>query len=305
MPQLPRDGVTPPLVTPLLSANRLDNDGFDRLANRAIDAGCRGLFVLGTTGEGPSLSQALKREVITRACHSAAGRVPVLAGLLEASTTDALHLAEHAASSGAAALVLTPPFYFPIPQDEVVRYGERIIPQLPLPVYLYNIPVFTKVPLEPETLARLAQLPNVCGIKDSGGDLAKLARTRQLLPDMPILWGPEEILLEAMDAGATGGVNGGANLFPALMIALYDAIRAGDRPLARTLQDVVARFNREIYGAAPGGPGFLYGIKCALEIMGIASGLPAEPLTALEGPPRERIRAAIAEVEAYWRIGNT
>ena len=91
--------------------------------------------------------------------------------------------------------------------------------KLPLPVYLYNIPVFTKVPLEPETLAHLAKLPNVCGIKDSGGDLQKLARTRDLLPDTPILWGPEEILLEAMAAGASGGVNGGANMFPELFVA--------------------------------------------------------------------------------------
>jgi dihydrodipicolinate synthase/N-acetylneuraminate lyase len=151
--------------------------------------------------------------------------------------------------------------------------------------------------LEPETLARLAQLPGVCGIKDSGGDLGKLARTRALIPGIPILWGPEEVLMEAMEAGADGGVNGGANLFPALYVALYQAIHTGRKGRARELQNLVCRIGNEVYGAAPGGPGFLYGIKCALEVLGLASGLPAEPLTALDGPLREQIRIAIAEIE--------
>lgn len=297
MLNVPRNGITPPLVTPLAAADQLDVAGFARISERAIRAGVTGLFVLGTTGEGPSLSQTLKREVVKRCCEIANGQVPVLAGLLEASTDDALRLADFAAESGAAALVWTPPFYFSISQDELIRCAERLIPKLPLPVYLYNIPVFTKVPLEPETLARLAQMPNVCGIKDSGGDLRKLARTRALIPGIPILWGPEEVLLEAMDAGADGGVNGGANLFPALYVALYHAIHTGRKGRARELQNLVGRIGNEVYGAAPDGPGFLYGIKCALEVLGLASGLPAEPLTPLDGPLREQIRIAITEIE--------
>ena len=293
---LPRNGITPPLVTPLAAPDQLDVQGFGRIAERAIAAGVTGLFVLGTTGEGPSLSRELKREVVKRCCEIADGRVPVLAGLLEASTDDAIRLAEFAAEAGASGLVWTPPFYFPISQDAVIQCAERLIPRLPLPVYLYNIPVFTKVPLEPETLARLALMPNVCGIKDSGGDLIKLARTRALLPGIPILWGPEEVLLEAMEAGADGGVNGGANLFPELYVALYEAIRGGQKKRARELQDLVGRIGREIYGAAPGGPGFIFGIKCGLEDLGVASGLPAEPLTALDGIPREQVRIAIAEI---------
>ena len=103
-------------------------------------------------------------------------------------------------------------------------------------------------------------MPNVCGIKDSGGDLVKLARTRALLPEIPILWGPEEVLLEAMEAGADGGVNGGANLFPALYVALYEAIHSGRKQRAGELQDLVRRIGREVYGAAPDGPGFLYAV---------------------------------------------
>ncbi len=267
--QLPADGITPPLITPLAAADQLDHAALTRIVERSIAGGVTGLFVLGTTGEGPSLSQNLKREVVSRCCQAAAGRVPVLAGLIEASTDDALRLAAHAAEAGADALVWTPPFYYPLPQEAVIAAAERLIPRLPLPVYLYNIPVFTKVPLEPETLARLAAMPQVCGIKDSGGNLEKLARTRALLPTIPILWGPEEIQLEAMRAGATGGVNGGANLFPELFVALYNAIVEGPEDRAR---------------------------QCALEDLGIASPLPAEPLTELSGPPRDQIRRAVASI---------
>ena len=292
---LPINGITPPLVTPLTAPDQLDVAAFGRISNRAIDAGVTGLFVLGTTGEGPSLSQTLKREVVKRCCEIAAGRVPVLAGLIEASTDDALRLADYSAEHGADALVLTPPFYFPISQEAVVQWAERLIPRLPLPVYLYNIPVFTKVAFEPETFAHLAHLPQVCGIKDSGGDLTKLARTRALLPAMPILWGPEEILLEAMAAGATGGVNGGANLFPELYVALYQAIASGDAARARQLQDVVARIGREVYNAA-GSPGFVFGIKCVLEDLGLAGPLPAEPLTVPSDAVRARIRTSVRDI---------
>jgi 4-hydroxy-tetrahydrodipicolinate synthase len=294
--RLPSAGVTPPLVTPLLAPDQLDVDGFGRLIDRCIAGGVAGLFVLGTTGEGPSLSHPLKREVVSQCCRITAGRVPVLVGLIEASIDDALRLAGHAAERRADALVWTPPFYYPLSQDLVIAAAERLIPKLPLPVYLYNIPVFTKVPFEPETLARLAALPGVCGIKDSGGDLTKLARTRALLPEIPILWGPEEIQLDAMRAGATGGVNGGANLFPELFVGLDAAIVGGDAERARLLQALVKRISDEIYAAAPGGPGFVYGIKCALEDLGVCGSLPAEPLGPLTGAAREQIRRATASI---------
>lgn len=297
----PSAGVTPPLITPLRAPNQLDVDGFSRLIERCIAGGVAGLFLLGTTGEGPSLSHRLKRDLVLQSYRLAARRVPVLVGLIEASIDDALGLADYAAEWGATALVWTPPFYYPISQELVIAAAERLLPKLPLPVYLYNIPVFTKVPFEPDTLARLAALPGVCGIKDSGGDLAKLARTRALLPETPILWGPEEIQLDAMRAGASGGVNGGANLFPELYVGLDDAIRNGQEERARLLQALVKRISDEIYSAAPGGPGFVYGIKCALEDLGVCGSLPAEPLTPLAGEVRERIRRATASIAEIVR----
>jgi dihydrodipicolinate synthase/N-acetylneuraminate lyase len=296
--KIPSSGIIPPLVTPLATPGTLDHAGLERVAERAIAAGVTGLFVLGTTGEAPSLPMRLKRELVERTMAVAAGRVPLLVGLLEACVADSRDLAEFAAAQGATGLVLTPPFYFPMTQSQLISYAERLIPQLPLPVYLYNIPVFTKVLLEPETIAHLCQLPQVCGAKDSGGDLERFSRTRALVPDLPLLWGPEERLLDAMDLGADGGVTGGANLFPELYVGLYRALESGDRPRATVLNAVVQQVSQQIYSASYGGPSFLLGMKCALEELGLASGLPAEPLTALDDATRARIQAALPAIKA-------
>jgi 4-hydroxy-tetrahydrodipicolinate synthase len=118
------------------------------------------------------------------------------------------------------------------------------------------------------------------------------------VPDLPLLWGPEERLLDAMDLGADGGVTGGANLFPELYVGLYRALESGDRPRATVLNAVVQQVSQQIYSASYGGPSFLLGMKCALEELGLASGLPAEPLTALDDATRARIQAALPAIKA-------
>src|SRR5687767_8523899 len=108
----PFRGIITPIVTPLSGPDQLDTRGFDRLIEHVIAGGVRGIFALGTTGEAPSLSYRLKREVVARVCRTAAGRVPVLAGISDTSFADSIDLAEHAAREGAAGLVLAPPYYF-------------------------------------------------------------------------------------------------------------------------------------------------------------------------------------------------
>lgn len=118
-PAVPRAGIVPPLATPLLAPDRLDIDGLERLINHLVAGGVHGLFILGTTGEGPSLSQPLRRELVSSAIGLAAGRLPVLVGISDAAVADSLALAHHAADAGAAAVVAAPPFYFPASQDQL------------------------------------------------------------------------------------------------------------------------------------------------------------------------------------------
>jgi 4-hydroxy-tetrahydrodipicolinate synthase len=247
------------------------------------------VFVLGTTGEGPSLPGAVKRELVERS--SGAG-LPVLVGLIEASTDDALRLAELAAHAGASAVVLTPPFYFALTEGEAMGFLERVVPKLPLPVYLYNIPVFTKVRLEPHLVRAAAALSGVVGFKDSGGDVERLREVRRLVPELPVWWGPEETLIDALDAGAVGGITGGANFLPRVYVELVRAMRTGDRALVAELGAIVERVGRELYTIPGRAVGFVPGIKAALEVLGICGTATAEPLGPLSVAERERLANA-------------
>src|SRR5206468_10334956 len=158
-------GIVPPLVTPLSDRDTLDVGGVERLMEHVIAGGVSGVFVLGTTGEGPSLSYRLRREVIDRACKVVRGRVRVLVGVTDTSAVEAVALARHAADAGADAVVLAPPYYLIASQAELLEYLQRLTPQLALPVYLYNMPSLTKVSFEQDTVRRALELPKVIGLK--------------------------------------------------------------------------------------------------------------------------------------------
>ena len=151
---------------------------FDRLLNYLIEGGSSALFVLGSTGESPGLSERLRRDVIDRACTTVAQRVPLLVGITDTSFMESLHLAEYAAKAGVSALVLSPPYYFNLSQSAFLGYLERLVPQLPLPVFLYNIPGLTKLMIAPETVRAASQMPNVFGLKDSSGSRDYFAKVQ-------------------------------------------------------------------------------------------------------------------------------
>src|SRR2546423_4637334 len=133
----PLRGIVPPMVTPLLERDTLDVESLERLIAHLIRGGVHGLFVLGTTGEGPALSYRLRREVITRTCEIVGQKLPVLVGISDTSAVESVQLAHHAADAGAAVLVFTTPYYYPISQDELLGYVKRLMPELPLPAMLY------------------------------------------------------------------------------------------------------------------------------------------------------------------------
>ncbi|MFM8398206.1 MAG: dihydrodipicolinate synthase family protein, partial [Pirellula sp.] len=161
---------------PMRSRDRLDVDGLGRLVEHLIAGGVHGLFVLGTTGEAPSLSHRLQQEVVSRTVEFVAGRAPVLVGITDTSFVESVRLAEHAHKVGASGLVLSTPYYFPAGQTELKYYVDELMPELPLPVMLYNIPSLTKVWFEIETLQELSEHTQVVGLKDSSGDLAYFER---------------------------------------------------------------------------------------------------------------------------------
>ena len=295
----PLTGVIPPLVTPLLDADELDVDGLEKLIEHVLAGGVHGLFLLGTTGEGPSLSFRLQQEVIQESTRIIRRRVPVMVGISHSSFAESLRLAEHAASCNADAVVLAPPYYFPAGQPELLEYLEDLTPRLPLPMFLYNMPSMTKIHIEVDTLRRAADIPGIGGFKDSSGNMVRFHEFLQVMrdrPDFSILMGPEELLAEAVIFGGHGGVSGGANLFPRLFVDLYEAARDLNMPRVKQLQEHL--FNvRKLYGLGKYTSTFIKGVKCALNLKGICSDVMAEPFKAFRQPEREKVAQVLSAVE--------
>jgi dihydrodipicolinate synthase/N-acetylneuraminate lyase len=292
LPQ-PLCGIVPPMPTPLLDRDTLDLAGVERLVEHVLAGGVRGLFVLGTTGEGPSLSYRLRADLVDRVCRQVGGRVPVLVGVTDTSPVESLRLAGQAADAGATAVVLAPPYYFPLSQPELLHYLRRVAPAIPLPVFLYNIPSHTKTAFGLEVVRRALAIDNCVGMKDSSGDMRyfhQLHRLRHQRPGWTLLIGPEELLAEAVLLGGDGGVCGGANLCPQLYVALCDAAARHDVPRAAELHQRVLDIGRSIYTVGRHPSAVIQGIKAALSCLGLCNDYLVEPLHRLAPAQRETIR---------------
>lgn len=271
-------GIVPPLVTPLLSRDRLDVEGLENLIEHTLEGGVHGLFLLGTTGEGPSLSHRLRREVVEFACRQVAGRVPVLVAVTDTSLPELLELAHFSAEQGAAGVVLAPPYYFGAGQAEVIEFVEDVLAELPVPLVLYNMPALTKIRFNISTVLHLTQHENIVGIKDSSGDmnyfhqLLRVARS-----DWSVMMGSETLMAEAVLFGADGGVCGGANIAPELFVSLYQATREHNWEAIRTLQTRVLELGERLYSLGHYESSGIKGIKGALACLGIGNGATAEP----------------------------
>ena len=291
-------GIVPPIVTPLADEYNLDHPGLEKLIEHILAGGVHGLFLLGTTGEGPSLSDALKYELVTKACSQVRKRVPVLVGISDTSFAESIRLAEHAAEHGADAVVLAPPFYFPAGQPELLEYLQHLMPKLPLPLFLYNMPAMTKVDIEVNTLRQASEIDGIVGFKDSSGNMTRYHEYITVMrdkPDFSLLMGPEELLGESVMFGGHGGVAGGANINPRLFVNMYEAAKAGDVPRMQELQKAIFE-NRKLYACGKYASGMIKGVKCALNIMGICSDFMAEPFHAFRQPERAKIESLLKEL---------
>jgi 4-hydroxy-tetrahydrodipicolinate synthase len=295
----PLRGIIPPLVTPLLDNDTLDLKGLERLIEHTITGGVHGIFILGTTGEFASLSHKIRSELIERTCRIVNGRVPVLAGISDSAFSESLNLARVADDSGADAVVLTPPYYFTSGQPELLEYLKRIMVQMPLPLFIYNMPAHTKVVFEPETVRIAASIPRIIGMKDSSSNLAYFKQIQYALrdhPDFTFLVGPEEFLSEFVLTGGHGGVNGGANMFPKLYVSLYNASVNRDFEEISRLQQKVMQISTTIYKVGHYGSSYLKGLKCALSVMGICNDFMAEPFHRFKEPERMKIKQLLEDL---------
>ncbi|MEA2069448.1 MAG: dihydrodipicolinate synthase family protein [Verrucomicrobiota bacterium] len=292
-------GIVPPLITPLKDRDTLDVQGLEKLIEHMIGGGIHGLFALGTTGEGPSLGYRLRAEVVERVCKQVAGRIPVVVGITDTAFVESVKMSQIAAEAGADGVVLSTPYYFPAGQTELEGYVRNLVPELALPVMLYNMPSLTKVWFEIETLRRLSDLEGIVGVKDSSGDMdyySNLCKLQTERPDWSFLIGPEDKLIASIPMGGHGGVNGGANVYPKLFVEAYEAAVAGDTARCETLQKKIEAFG-EIYTIGKYASRFIKATKCAASVLGLCDDFMAEPFNRFYPQDREKLAAILKKPE--------
>ncbi|HEV8310656.1 MAG TPA: dihydrodipicolinate synthase family protein [Methylomirabilota bacterium] len=292
-------GVIPPLISPLAASGDPDAAAMGRLVQHVLAGGASGLFVLGGCGEGAWLTTAQRGAVVRAAHRAAAGRVPVLVGVMLPATGPAAEAARQAAGEGADAIVLGSPYYFPVDAATQRRHVEAVMAATSLPALLYNIPQSTHHTLAPDTVAALAREPRVLGIKDSAGDFETflvLLAVKRARSDFRVLQGNESLAAASLLQGADGLVPGLANVAPALFVALRAAAARGDAVACRSLQAEIA----ELVAVYRQGP-WLAALKAACALLGIGNGLPAAPLAAADEAQR---RALAPLVRPYGESGT-
>ncbi|SCK16782.1 dihydrodipicolinate synthase family protein [Streptomyces sp. WMMB 322] len=293
-------GVVPPLVTPLTEDRALDVPSFERLIGRLLEAGVDGLFVLGSTGEAAFCTDELRAQVISEAVRVTAGRVPVLAGVIDTQTGRVLRQLEAARQAGAEGVVATAPFYAATHAPQVRRHFEILGERADVPVYAYDIPACVHTKLDPDMLVELGLSGAIAGVKDSSGDdvaFRRLAlRNRDEGGPLTLFTGHEAVVDGAYLAGADGVVPGLANVDPDGYVRMHAAFRRGDWTAVRGEQDRLAAL-MEITRVATSVTGWGAGVgafKTALMLQGvIAHNQLPQPFEAFGGDDAEAVRAVL------------
>ncbi|MBZ6285904.1 dihydrodipicolinate synthase family protein [Streptomyces olivaceus] len=240
----PLSGVVPPVITPLTPAGEVDTASLRRLTEHLITAGVHGLFLLGSSGEAAYLTDARRLTALETAVDAAAGRVPVLAGVIDTTTARVLDRAADAARAGADALVATAPFYTRTHPVEIAAHFRRVREGTGLPLFAYDIPAAVHTELPRDVVLDLAGDGTLAGLKDSSGDDGSLRRLlvelRPRVPGFTVLTGSELTVDGALLAGADGVVPGLGNVDAAGYVRLHAAARSGDWAAARAEQDRLA-----------------------------------------------------------------
>src|SRR5438445_11568815 len=233
-------GVLPALVSPLHKDGTADEAGIKRLVEHVVAGGVHGLLPLGSAGEGASLAERTRWQVLSCVVEAAAGRVPVICGVAQPHLEAARGEVAAAARLGAQAALVAPPFYYPTDQATVLAFYRRLAAESKIPLLLYNIPQFTKVVSEPATVAELAREGTIAGIKDSGRDFEYFENVCVATRDVPrfrIFTGSDTMLLASLVMGGAGTICGAANIAPAWVVRIYDDFVRGDLDAARAHQD--------------------------------------------------------------------
>ncbi|HQZ38525.1 MAG TPA: 4-hydroxy-tetrahydrodipicolinate synthase [Vicinamibacterales bacterium] len=288
----PWTGVGTALVTPFTQGGVVDEAGVRRLARRQIDAGVHFLVPCGTTGETPTLSDIERRRVVELVVEVAAGKVPVMAGAGGYSTTEVVHAARAMQQAGATGLLSVTPYYNKPTPEGLFQHFSAVADATPLPIVLYNVPGRTGCNMDAATVARLATLPTIVGVKEASGNIQQMAEILRATPDdFLVLSGDDAITLPLMAIGGRGIISVASNEIPAEMVQMVEAAERGNFESARALHRRWLPLLLVNFIESNPGP-----VKFAMAAMGLCEEVYRLPMVPPRPASKEKVLAVLTEL---------
>ncbi|MGE0740760.1 MAG: 4-hydroxy-tetrahydrodipicolinate synthase [Hyphomonadaceae bacterium] len=281
-------GSIPALITPFRNGI-LDESAFQALVARQVSEGSHALVPCGTTGESVTLSDIEHARVVELCVEAAGGKVPVIAGAGSNNTAHAIHLAKLGKKAGANAVLVVTPYYNKPSQDGIVAHFKAINDAVDMPIVAYNVPARTVTDIAPETMARLAQLPNVIGVKDATADLSRVAKHKALCgADFIQLSGEDPSALGFNAHGGRGCISVTANVAPKLCAQLQEATLRGAFDVARAIDEKLAPLHKALFAEPSPAPA-----KYACALLELCGDEVRLPLLACSDAAKAQVRAAM------------
>jgi 4-hydroxy-tetrahydrodipicolinate synthase len=285
-------GVGTALVTPFTATGALDEAAVRRLARRQIDAGIHFLVPCGTTGESPTLTEAERLRVVEIVVNESGGKVAVLAGAGGYNTREVIHAAADLAKLGVSGFLSVTPYYNKPTQEGLYQHYKAIAESTALPIVVYNVPGRTGVNVEPATLARLAQIPNIVGVKEASGNVTQMCEVCRAVPqDFLVLSGDDALTLPLMAIGGRGIISVASNEIPAEMVQMVELAERNDVAAARHIHARILPLMLVNFVEANPIP-----VKAAMAAMGLLEESYRLPMVPPQPVSREKILKVVKEL---------
>lgn len=286
-------GIIPPIVTPMNEDESINEQELRNQVNRQIKAGAHGIFPFGTNGEAYILSEEEKERVLAIVIEETNKRVPVYAGTGCISTKDTIRLSKKAQELGADVLSIITPSFAAASQEELYQHFKAVAEAVDMPIVLYNIPARTGNAISPATVKRLSKIKNIVGVKDSSGNFDNMLQYIEVTrdrEDFVVLSGNDSLILWNLMAGGSGGIAGCANVYPEVMVSIYENFKAGNIEKARQAQDSIRSF-RGCF--KHGNPNTI--VKAAVDMLGYPVGKCRAPFNYIPQAGIEELKTVLEE----------
>jgi 4-hydroxy-tetrahydrodipicolinate synthase len=291
-------GVGTALITPFTKSGALDDAAIKRLARRQIDNGVHFLVPCGTTGETPTLSAAERRRVVELVLEAANGDVPVMAGAGGYDTQEVAHLAKEMQSVGVQGLLSVTPYYNKPTPEGLYKHFSAVAEATSLPIVLYNVPGRTGCNIEATTLAKLATIPHVIGVKEASGNIQQMVEICRAVPaDFLVLSGDDALTLPLMAIGGRGVISVASNAIPAEMARMIEAAERGDYAAARQMHHRLVPLMLGNFIESNPGP-----VKFAMAHLGLCEEVYRLPMVPPRPASQEKIIAFLKELDVLKSV---